>query len=123
MPAIPWLLTLAALDPRLTPERAWLDRLAIIVPATAVTHWLLVADLACLVALGLATRRPRLGVPLALGLGFLALNGLGMAVTDFYLGLTLFHFTVGIAAALFASRARWLGAATLVLALGLGILT
>ncbi len=117
------LVALAALEPHLTPQRAWLERLAIIVPMNAATRWLLVADFACLVALGLAARRPSIGVPLALGLGFLVLNGLGMAVTDFYLGLALFHLAVGAAAALFAGRARWIGAATLVLALGFGVLT
>jgi hypothetical protein len=106
-----------------TAPRAWLDRLAILVPAPAATRWLLIADVACLVALGLATGRPGLGVPLMLGAGFVALNGLGMAVTDFYLGLALFHLAVGIAVVLLARRARWLGLATLALTLGLGVLT
>jgi hypothetical protein len=107
----------------LTVQRPWLDRLAILVPAPAATRWLLIADVACLVALGLATGRPRLGVPFMLGAGFIALNGLGMAVTDFYLGLALFHLVVGIAVVLLARRARWLGLATLALTLGLGVLT
>lgn len=107
----------------LAPQRAWLDRLAIIVPSSGATRWLLVADLACLVAIGLATPRPWLGISLAIVSGFLVVNGLGMALTDFYLGLTLFHFAVGLTAVMFAGRTRWLGAITLGLALVLGILT
>src|SRR5262245_12131082 len=107
----------------LIPQRAWLDRLALIVPASGATRWLLVADLACLIAIGLATRRPWLGLPLSLASGFLVLNALGMALTEFYLGLALFHLLVGIAAAVFAGRARWVGFAALALALAFGILT
>jgi hypothetical protein len=117
------MLLAVASEPYLTPQRAWLDHLALIVPAGGATRWLLVADLGCLIAIGLATRRPWLGLPLALGLGFLVLNGLGMAVTDFYLGLALFHLLVGIAAVVFAGQARWVGVAALVLVLALGILT
>src|SRR5688572_1277194 len=54
-----------------TAPRPWLDRLAILVPAPAATRWLLIADVACLVALGVATGRPRLGVPFMLGAGFI----------------------------------------------------
>lgn len=122
MRAFPLLVDVAA-ELSLTPQRAWLDRLALVVPSSGVTRWLLVADLACLVALGLTARRPWLGLPLALGLGFLVLNGLGMALTDFYLGLALFHLVVGTATAVFAGRARWVGFAALALALALGILT
>jgi hypothetical protein len=117
------LVALAAAEQPLTLQRVWLDRLAIIIPATMATRWLLLADLACLIALGLGMRRPLLGVVLTLGGGFLVLNGLGMALTDFYLGLALFHFVVGVTVVLFARRARWLGAATLGLALVLGALT
>src|SRR5919197_4187035 len=104
---------LASAEPYLTPARAWLDRLAIIVPAPTATRWLLVLDLACLLALGLATPRRALGVPLTLAAGFIVLNLLGMALTDFYLGLTAFHLLVGLVALLALGRARWLGAATL----------
>ena len=72
---------------------------------------------------GLSSRRPLLGVPLALGTGFLALNVLGMALTDFYLGLALFHLVVGIGTTVGARRTRWLGVALVVLALALGALT
>src|SRR2546427_6902 len=111
---------LAAAEPYLTSQRAWLDRLAVVVPAPAATRWLLVADLACLIALGLATHRRALGIPLTLAAGFIVLNLLGMALTDFYLGLTVFHLLVGLVAMLTLSRARWLGAVTLGLVLVLG---
>ncbi len=117
------LVTLAAAEPYLTSQRAWLDRLAMIVPGPAATRWLLVADLACLIALGLATHRRVVGVALSLVVGFLVLNLLGMALTDFYLGLALFHLLVGLTTMLTLRRVRWLGAATLGLVLVLGLLT
>jgi hypothetical protein len=86
---------LAMTEPHLTPQRAWLERLAVLVPSNATTRWLLVADAICLIALGIPSRRPALGIPLAIGVGFLTLNVLGMVVTDFYLGLALFHPAVG----------------------------
>lgn len=117
------LLALAAAERSLTPQRIWLERLAPLVPAEAATHWLLLADLACLIVMGLATPAPLVGVPVAVIAGFLLLNGLGMAVTDFYLGLAVFHVLVGAGAALCVPRARWVGAATLTAALLLGVLT
>lgn len=119
----PVLAALAAAEPYLTPQRAWLDRLAILLPGPAATRWLLVADLACLIALGLATPRRVVGVALSLVVGFLVLNLLGMALTDFYLGLALFHLLVGLTALLTLRRARWLGAVTLGLVLVLGLFT
>ncbi len=113
---------LAATSP-LVPQRAWLGRLALVVPGPAATRWLLVADVVCLVAIALRSRRPLLAVSVSLGLGFLVLNVFGMAVTDFYLGLALFHFAVGIGAVALLPRARWLGALLVGLALTLGILT
>jgi hypothetical protein len=113
---------LASLQP-LTPQRWWLERLAVVVPGASATRWLLVVDAACLVALGLSSRRPLVGIPLALGAGFLVLNVLGMALTDFYLGLALFHLIVGIGTAALARRTRWLGVALILLALALGALT
>jgi hypothetical protein len=107
----------------LTPQRWWLERLAVVIPGPRATRWLLVADVACLVTLGLLARRPRLGVPIALGAGFIALNALDLALTDFYLGLTAFHLGVGVTTSLFARRWRWLGVALIALALGLGALT
>ena len=123
MRAVHLLAILASTEPHLTRQRAWLERLAVLVPANGATRWLLVADAVCLIALGLACRRPVLGVPLALGAGFLVLNVLGMVVTDFYLGLALFHLAVGLTALLALRRARWLGAVAVGLALLLGVLT
>jgi len=123
MRAVPLLSILATAEPYLTPQRAWLERLAVLVPANGATRWLLVADAVCLIALGLASRRPVLGVPLALGAGFLALNVLAMVVTDFYLGLALFHLGAGLTAMLALRRARWLGAVAVLVALLLGVLT
>ena len=117
------LVILASTGPPLTPQRAWLDRLAVLVPGNAATRWLLIADAVCLIALGYASRRPLVGVPLALGAGFLGFNVLGMVVTDFYLGLALFHLGVGLTAMLALRRARWLGAVAVGLALLLGVLT
>jgi hypothetical protein len=80
------------------------------------------ADAVCLIALGLRTRHPMLGVPLAFGAGFLVLNVLGMGFTDFYLGLAAFHLLVAVITLAFVRR-RWLGAAALALALVLGVAT
>ncbi|PYM66487.1 MAG: hypothetical protein DME11_07350 [Candidatus Rokuibacteriota bacterium] len=114
---------LAAAEPYLTSQRAWLDRLAVVVPAPAATRWLLLADLACLIALGLATRRRALGVSLTLAAGFIVLNLLGMALTDFYLGLTVFHLLVGLVATLTLRATRWLLLADLACLIALGLAT
>jgi hypothetical protein len=103
--------------------RLWLDRLALLAPGTTATRWLLIADLVCLVALGRASRAPRLAIPTALLAGFLALNALGMLMNDFFLGLALFHPAVALTTLLVLRRARWLGAVTLVLSLALGVVT
>ena len=112
-----------AVAPDLVPLRIWLDRVAFLIPGSAATRWLLLTDIVCLVAMGCATRRPSVGIPVALAVGFVALNLAGMAVTDFYLGLALFHGAVGVAAAVSLGRARWMGIAQVVLAVMLGILT
>ncbi len=121
-PPLSVLVLLASVAP-LTPQRVWLDRLALVIPGPAATRWLLVADAACLVALGLVVRRPLVGVSVALGAGFIALNALAMALNDFYLGLAAFHLGVGTTTSLFARRWRWLGIGLIVLALVLGALT
>ena len=105
-----------------SPARIWLERFALLVPGPAATRWLLIADLVCLVALGLAVRARRIAVPVAVGAGLLALNVLAMLLNDFFLGLALFHLVVGATALLFC-RPRWLGGATLALAIALGVLT
>ena len=106
----------------LTPQRAWLESLALAVPSPSASRWLLIADAVCLVALGLRTRQPALGVPLALGVGFVALNLLGMGFTDFFIGLAAFHFFTGVITVVFVPR-RWLGATALALTLVLGVAT
>jgi len=75
-----------------------------------------------LIALGLHTRQPALGVPLAFAAGFLVLNLLGMGFTDFYLGLAAFHLLTGVITVVFVPR-RWLGATALALTLVLGVAT
>ena len=114
---------LTALASDLVPLRIWLDRLAFLIPGSAATRWLLLADAACLVAVGRAWCRPLVGVPAALVLGFVTLNLLGMAVTDFYLGLALFHLTVALTALVGLRGARWAGLALLILAVLFGSLT
>src|SRR5205809_7134151 len=89
---------LAAAEPYLTSQRAWLDRLAVVVPAPAATRWLLLADLACLIAPGLATRRRPLGVSLTLAAGLTVVNLLGMGLTGLDPGRTVFHLLVGLVA-------------------------
>ena len=117
------LVSLAALPREVVPVRVWLDRFAFLVPGDAATRWLLLPDLACLVALGASTRWRWAGVPAAVVAGFLALNLVGMALTDFYLGLAVFHLAVGLATAVLVPGGRWMGVALVALTLGLGVLT
>ena len=112
-----------AADLHLVPQRMGLDRLALMIPGPAATRWLLLADAACLVALGAGMRAPVVAVPAALAVGFVVLNALGMAVTDFYLGLSVFHLVVGITTILCGRRGRWLGGVVLGLAVLFGVLT
>lgn len=107
----------------LTPQRAWLERLTPVVPSNTVTRWLLIADLACLVVLGAGARCRAIGIPAAVGAGFLVLNALGLLLTEFFLALAAFHLTVGVTTLLFAGGWRWLGGLTLLLAVVAGVLT
>jgi hypothetical protein len=117
------LLSLAAASAAtLTPQRAWLERLAVVIPSPNASRWLLLIDAVCLIALGLRTRQPVLGVLLAFGAGWLVLNVLGMAFTDFYLGLAAFHFITAAVTLAFIPR-RWLGATAFALALIFGVAT
>jgi hypothetical protein len=109
--------------PYLTPQRIWIERLALIIPGPLASRWLLITDAACLIAIGLTTSRPRVWVPMALVLGFVGVNVAGMILTDFYLGLAVVHLTAGSAAVVFARRWRWVGVTALCLTLALGILT
>ena len=58
-----------------------------------------------------------------LGAGFLGLNVLAMAVTEFFLGLALFHVAVALTSTLILRRHRWLGLAALAIVLTTGMLT
>src|SRR5262249_45594203 len=106
----------------LTPQRAWLESLALVVPGPSANRWLLIADAVCLIALGLRTGQPALGVPVAFGVGFLVLNVLGIGFTDFYLGLAAFHLLTDVITMVFVPS-RWLGATALALTLALGVAT
>jgi hypothetical protein len=75
----------------LTAARAWIDALWFVVPADSVTRWLLLVDAGSLVLIGLGLPRPIVAVPAVLAAGFFVLNVLGMALTDFLLGLAVFH--------------------------------
>jgi len=109
--------------PHVVPQRLWLDRLALVIPGPAATRWLLLADAACLIVLGAGRRAPMVAVPAALFVGFIVLNALGMALTDFYLGLAAFHLVVGITTIVWGRRGRWLGAGVITLALLFGVFT
>lgn len=122
MPDALWIGILFAVEP-LVPQRTWLEALAIAVPGSTATRWLLLADVTCVVGIALASPRPWLAIPITLVLGFVALNTLGLLLTDFYLALAAFHIVVGITTMVALRRARWLGGATLALSMGLGVLT
>ena len=114
---------LAVLDPSLIAQRVWLDRLALVVPGESITRWLLLLDAACLIMVGLERQHRALGVVGALGGGFLVLNVLGLALTDFFLGLATFHWLVATTAAVTLRHVRWLGVLAAVLVLAVGVLT
>ena len=107
----------------ITTQRVWLAALAIVVPGATATRWLLLVDAACLIALGLAVARPVIAIPTALAVGFAVVNALGMVLTDFYLGLAVFHFAVALTALIALRRRRWLGATSLALVLVVGVVT
>ena len=113
----------AAAAPPIVPQRAWLDALALAVPGAMATRCLLLADLACLVGIALSWRRRWLALPVVIVLGFTALNTLGLLLNDFYLALAAFHVAVAVTTLAVLRRAAWLGAAALMLAIGLGIAT
>jgi hypothetical protein len=111
------------IPPGAPPGRHWLERLAGVLPAPTATRWLLLADLCVLVLIGARRRHAAVGAVLALGAGFLFLNVLGLVLTDFFLGLAVFHVVIGVAGVLAAGPARWAGAVLLALTLALGGLT
>ena len=122
MPDIIGVIGLLAADP-LVPQRTWLDALALAVPGPTATRWLLLCDVACLVALAVARRRGWLAGPISLIVGFTALNALGVVLGDFYLALAAFHLGVAVTTLVLLRSARWAGGAALALAVVLGILT
>ncbi len=117
------LVAASQIPPGAPPGRYWLEGLDWIVPGPGVTRWLLLVDGAVLLLVAARLRRPLVAAGLAIGGGFLALNVLGMLLTDFFLGLAAFHVLVGIVGLLAAGRARWAGAVQLALTLALGVLT
>ena len=117
------LVAVSQIPPGAPPGRYWLERLDGIVPGPAATRWLLVADAAVVLLIAARSRRPLIAAVVAIGGAFLALNVVGMLLTDFFLGLAAFHIVTGVAGLLAAGRARWAGAALLALTLALGVLT
>jgi hypothetical protein len=117
------LLTFIASGLTAPPGRLWLESLPWLAPSPLATRWLLLADLAVIAALTLRSRWPLLVLPSALVGGFLVLNGLGMLLTDFFLGLLAFHALTAIAALVAGGRLSWLGVALLALTLLLGLAT
>lgn len=105
------------------PGRLWLESLQWLAPSPLATRWLLLADLAVIVTLAVRSRWPLLVLPGALVGGLLVLTGLGMLLTDFYLGLLAFHALTGTVALAAGGWRRWLGAGLLALTLGLGLAT
>jgi hypothetical protein len=119
----PFLLAASPIPPGAPPGRYWLETLAWAVPGTAVTRWLLLADVAIIGLVAARCRRPLLAGAIGVGLGFLVLNVLGLMVTDFFLGLALFHVLAGIVGIVATGRAWWSGVLLLGLALTLGVFT
>jgi len=117
------LVAVSQIPPGAPPGRYWLERLDGIVPGPAATRWLLVADAAVVLLIAARSRRPLIAAVVAIGGAFLALNVVGMLLTDFFLGLAVFHVLTGVTGLLAAGRARWAGAALLALTLALGVLT
>lgn len=107
----------------LTAARAWIDQLWFIVPADDVTRWLLLLDAGCLTVMGLGLRHAIVGVPAVLVAGFIGLNVLAFALTDFILGLAVFHVGVAGTTLIALPARRWIGGIALALVLVLGALT
>ncbi len=119
----PVLLAASPIPAGAPPGRYWLETLAWIVPGASVTRWLLLADLAIIGLIAARRRRPVVAVVIGIGLGFLVLNVLSLLVTDFFLGLALFHALTGIVGVVATGRAWWSGVILLGLALILGMST
>lgn len=115
---------LAALTPPGAPQsRFWLDHMAALAPAGWATRSLLLGDILVLILMALRLPRPVIAVPVGLGGGFLALNALGMILTDFFLGLLAFHWLVAAAALCTRGLTRWAGVGLLAVTITLGLAT
>lgn len=117
------LLAATAIPAGAPPSRYWLESLSWAVPGPSITRWLLVADLLVLLSIAARFRQGPTGIVLAVGLGFFALNVISMILTDFFLGLAVFHGVTGLAGLLTAGPARWAGGTLLAITLVLGALT
>lgn len=115
--------TLVAAVVSAPPAGAWLESLRWLIPSPFATRWLLLADFVMIAALAVRSRRTVFTLPAALVVGFLVLNGLGMLLTDFFLGLLAFHLLTGTVALVGGGRLRWCGAGLLALTLLLGLAT
>lgn len=105
------------------PARLWAESLPWLLPSPAASRWLLLVDAAIIITLAIRSRRPLIAVPTGLAGGFLAVAGLGMLLTDFYLGIVGFHILTGAVGLLAAGALRWMGGGLLVLTLLLGTIT
>lgn len=105
------------------PARLWFDSFPWLLPSPAASRWLLLADLTMIVTLAVRSRRPFIVMPVGFAGGFLALIGLGMLLTDFYLGILGFHILAGTVGVLALGPLRWMGGGLLALTLLLGIVT
>ncbi len=111
------------IPPGAPPGRHWLEGLDWVVPGPAVTRWLLLADTALLLLVAARRHRPLIAAAVVLAAAFVALNAVGMLVTDFFLGLAAFHVLTAFVGLLAGGHARWAGAGLLAFTLVLGALT
>jgi hypothetical protein len=119
----PLLAAVSLIPPGAPPGRYWLEAISFLVPSPGASRGLLLADTAVILLAAAGHRRPALAAAAGLGAGFLALNLVGMLLTDFFLGLAAFHVLVGAVALGGARPVRWAGAGLLGLTLALGVLT
>ena len=101
----------------------WIEAWGWIIPGSVANRSLLLADLGILLLIGMQTKAPVIVTLTGIVLGFIVLTGLGLLLTDFYLGLTVFHVLVAGVGLLLLRRARWVSAGALGLLLLLGIMT
>jgi hypothetical protein len=119
----PLLAAVAPIPPGAPPGRYWLEAISFLVPSPGASRGLLVADVTVILLAAAGHRRPALAAAAGLGAAFLALNLVGMLLTDFFLGLAAFHVLVGVGALGGERRVRLAGTGLLGLTLALGMLT